>query len=428
MTEGKDYSVKYSNNINVGQATVEIKGEGNYKGNIIKIFKIEKVDESKPDISKLEVKLEQENYKYDGKEKEPKVIIEGLTEGKDYTVSYADNKDVGKGKVIIEGIGNYRGTIIKEFIIEDSRIDISSLDISMGTKQLYAGTARQPIVKIQGLTKGKDYSVSYQDNINVGDAKAVIKGIGNYTGKVTRTFIIYNEIRKLDANLSYTSCEYDGKEKEPKVTIKGLTEGKDYSVSYSNNINVGQATVRIKGLTQYYTGTLIKTFEITQKDISSFNADLSYTSCEYNGKEKEPKVTIKGLTEGKDYSVKYSNNIDVGDATVEIKGEGNYKGEILEKGGIIYSIIDNNAIVTNILCDNQKIIVPNKIQNYNITKISNNAFDKVKNVKYIRIGENVKKISKNTFKNCKNIILEGKVDSYINKYANENKIIFKEIK
>ena len=134
------------------------------------------------------------------------------------------------------------------------------------------------------------------------------------------------------------------------------------------------------------------------------------------------------MTEGKDYSVKYSNNIDVGDATVEIKGEGNYKGEILEKGGIIYSIIDNNAIVTNILCDNQKIIVPNKIQNYNITKISNNAFDKVKNVKYIRIGENVKKISKNTFKNCKNIILEGKVDSYINKYANENKIIFKEIK
>ena len=40
LVEGKDYTVSYANNINVGTATVTITGKGNYTGTITKTFKI----------------------------------------------------------------------------------------------------------------------------------------------------------------------------------------------------------------------------------------------------------------------------------------------------------------------------------------------------------------------------------------------------
>lgn len=40
------------------------------------------------------------------------------------------------------------------------------------------------------LIAGTDYTVSYSNNMEVGSAKAVITGKGNYTGSVTKTFEI----------------------------------------------------------------------------------------------------------------------------------------------------------------------------------------------------------------------------------------------
>ena len=42
LTEGKDYTIKYSNNVNAGTATVTAAGKGNYTGSISKKFRIYK--------------------------------------------------------------------------------------------------------------------------------------------------------------------------------------------------------------------------------------------------------------------------------------------------------------------------------------------------------------------------------------------------
>ena len=47
---------------------------------------------------------------------------------------------------------------------------------------------------------------------------------------------------------------------------------------------------------------------------------------EYTGNAIEPKVSIEGLIEGVDYIVSYSNNVEIGEATVTIKGKGKYRG------------------------------------------------------------------------------------------------------
>ncbi|MDO5538962.1 MAG: hypothetical protein Q4F83_02655 [Eubacteriales bacterium] len=71
-------------------------------------------------------------------------------------------------------------------------------------------------------------------------------------------------ISKMKAKLNKTTYYYDGKYKKPTVTISGLKQGKDYTVSYKNNKNIGTATVTIKGKGNY-TGTLTKKFKITIK-------------------------------------------------------------------------------------------------------------------------------------------------------------------
>ena len=171
----------------------------------------------------------------------------------------------------------------------------------MGTREIYSGTQRKPVVKISGLVRNVDFTVSYENNINPGKATAIIKGKGSYIGTVTKTFTIYRKMSTLEAELEYANSEYDGKEKTPKVKIAGLTEGKDYTVSYANNVNVGEATITITG-TGNYRGSITKTFEIKEEDknkvdISKYEAKLDKDSYKYTGSSIKPKVTIEGLEE-----------------------------------------------------------------------------------------------------------------------------------
>lgn len=64
------------------------------------------------------------------------------------------------------------------------------------------------------------------------------------------------------AKLSFEEAVYTGEPLKPQVTIEGLQEGTDFTVEYSNNIEVGTATVVISGIGNY-TGTFTKTFVIT---------------------------------------------------------------------------------------------------------------------------------------------------------------------
>ena len=110
-----------------------------------------------------------------------------------------------------------------------------------------------------------------------------------------------------------------------------LQKGVDYTVSYSNNRNVGTATVRITGKGNY-TGTITKTFKIVDNGDYDYNYNnrISITRAtvsnilnqEYTGSYITPSLTIRYngelLRKGTDYTVSYSNNINVGTATVKI--------------------------------------------------------------------------------------------------------------
>ncbi|MCD7830537.1 MAG: S8 family serine peptidase, partial [Clostridiales bacterium] len=135
--------------------------------------------------------------------------------------------------------------------------------------------------------------------------------------------------------LSQTTYTYDGTAKEPKVTVQCgglvLTQGTDYTVTYSDNVAAGTATVTVTG-TGDYTGTVETTFAIARAALSACTVTLSATSYTYDGSAKKPTVTVKNgsatLVENTDYAVAYTNNVNYGTATVTITGTGNYSGTV----------------------------------------------------------------------------------------------------
>ena len=150
-----------------------------------------------------------------------------------------------------------------------SRISISKASVTLSTSTYaYDGKAETPsvTVKVGGKTlkKDTDYTVSYSNNTKVGTAKVTITGKGNYTGSVSKTYSIKNNFKKATVS-SISTKAFTGKNITQSITVKyngkTLKKGTDYTVSYSNNKNIGTATVKITGKCSY-TGTITKTFKI----------------------------------------------------------------------------------------------------------------------------------------------------------------------
>jgi len=81
--------------------------------------------------------------------------------------------------------------------IELVQLSMDDVTVDKIEDKKYTGSeiTPEPIVQLDGtvLTKGVDYTLAYENNINAGTATVKINGIGNYTGTKTVTFNIIKE-------------------------------------------------------------------------------------------------------------------------------------------------------------------------------------------------------------------------------------------
>ena len=131
---------------------------------------------------------------------------------------------------------------------------------------------------------------------------------------------------------------YSGAELKPTVRVyinrvvfddEQLIENTDYTVTYSDNINAGTATVTITGIGAY-SGSKNVTFTIEPKKIDSPTFDGLKSEYTYTGQKVEPEFTLwdgDTVIPSSEYEVIYSDNTEVGTATVTIKDAsgGNYE-------------------------------------------------------------------------------------------------------
>ena len=144
---------------------------------------------------------------------------------------------------------------------------------------------------------------------------------------------------------------YTGKEIKPVPVVKmgdiTLKENIDYTVSYSNNIEVGTAYITVKGKGMY-------TFEVVKKFNICYNiADMvsdAIADQMYTGEEVKPDVVIKNgvavLVKDIDYTLSYTNNKALGTAIVTITGKGKYAGMKIQSFNIVIEQVKNLRVAT----------------------------------------------------------------------------------
>lgn len=410
LVENTDYTLTYSNNTEVGRATVIINGIGNYEGRTEKTFNI-KNSANRKSLDNVTVSNVADQT-YTGIQITPAVTIKDdtytLNDKVDYELKYSNNINVGNATITITGIGNYEGTKTVTFKINPK--DIKNITVQSIPDQVYTGNKIEPELQLKDesieLEKDKDYELTYKNNTNVGEAEIEIKGKGNYTGTKTIKFNIIEKKAEEDKKDIKTlnigeigKKTFTGKLITPEIEIKDndkiLEKNKDYELTYSDNLNVGTGKIIItgKGL---YTGTVEKSFEIIQKDVKNTTIK-DIKDQEYTGGKIEPEVVISNdgviLKENTDYKVEYVDNVNVGKATIKITGIGNYTGTMTKTFNIvstettqkeeIKTIDQDRTLADKILPNTGKKIATSLLIIFTITGII--CYIKIKKYKKLKI-------------------------------------------
>ena len=246
---------------------------------------------------------------------------------------------------------------------EDPENNYNGVTINNPSNSVYDGKEHKwsPAVtdkEGKALVEGTDYEVTYStsDFRNVtGTITVTITGIGNYTGKVTRTYEITPKaytVTTESANKVYDGTALtaggkiegivDGENVEFKVTGSQTNKGTSKN-TYSLKWN-GSAIETNYALASEAIGDLTVTEQTIDPGKDPDNPNPNYSGVTinnpsnsvYDGKEHKwsPAVTDKegnALVEGTDYEVAYSTsdftNV-TGTITVTITGIGNYTGTV----------------------------------------------------------------------------------------------------
>ncbi|WP_051545263.1 CehA/McbA family metallohydrolase [Butyrivibrio sp. MC2021] len=372
-----EFKITYSNNKNAyaGKGdefialaldkapAVNVTLKGGYTGNYVKYFNIEPADITAEDLEPI-VKAATGKAQKDV----PEVTwIDGdgktvkLANNTDFTVSYPDTAEgayaeAGDWNIVVTGKGNFKGTRTYALkLLDETQIPMSQVTIKGVADKKYTGEeiAQEQLKVFDGTTEltADDYEVSYANNIAVGTASVTVTGKGKYVGTKTATFKILGTSMadvKVEGLVQTVPFDSYGAMQDKLVVKLGdtvLTLGKDYELEYSNNFEVGKATVTVVGIGGYY-GSKKLTYKIVKADVSKLD-DLQIVVSQdvpFAKAGAKPEITItrggNALTEGIDYKVTYKNNKKLySDSTfatknapvATIKFIGGYKGKAVKK-------------------------------------------------------------------------------------------------
>ena len=342
-----DYKVSYLKNVDAGTATIVITGAGGYTGTVKKTFKITQADLAAADAeAKIAASGAQEangsnasaesnatgsgdaadsaiKVAFAKNGAKPAIVVTAklangntvtLKEGKDYTVTYANNKAVSEGKnltekklplITVKGKGNFKGSVKQTFTITNKSLADAVNPITVTVNDVPANKNKGKFVSKPVIT----------------DADGVkLKEKTDYT--LTYSLLMANgEETKLDVKKDVVN--------EPGSTVRITITG---AGNYQGEGSVLTADYRITefDFTKVTVKVVPKTLPYTTKPVTLTEEDLILTMKVGTGKqavvEELPLVTTEnGKTDG--YKIiGYKNNVNKGTAQVTLQGCGKYGG------------------------------------------------------------------------------------------------------
>ena len=387
LVENTDYTLTYSGDlINVGTVTITIKGIGNYTGEFTKTYQILPREYT--------VTTNSDSKVYDGNPLTAGGTVNNLV--KDETVNLTmtgSQTDVGTSDNTYElnwtgsakesnythgkdSIGTL--TVTKQSIAPDPEHPetYKEVTITSPSDEVYDGNEHKWIPTVTDkegneLVAKTDYKVTYSttDFTNVtGTITVTITGIGNYTGKATRTYSItpktYTVTTESDSKV------YDGTALTAGGKVSGIVKGEtvDFTITGSQtSVGTSDNTYELN-----WTGTAkesnythgkdsIGTLTVKAKSIVPDGPDTpdekktgitvsDPSDSKYDGKEHREVLTVQDtkkndeLVAEKDYSVTYSDDlVNAGTVTITVEGIGNYTGSFTKT----YEITKRSVTLTS---------------------------------------------------------------------------------
>ena len=387
LAEGTDYTLTYSGDlINVGTVTITIKGIGNYTGEFTKTYQILPREYT--------VTTNTDSKVYDGTALTAGGTVNNLVDGE--TVGFTmtgSQTNVGTSDNTYElnwtGTAketNYKHgkdsigklTVTRQSIVPDPEYPetYKEVTITSPSDEVYDGKEHKWIPTVTDkegneLVAKTDYEVTYSttDFTNVtGTITVTITGIGNYTGKATRTYSItpktYTVTTESDSKV------YDGTALTAGGKVSGIVKGEtvDFTITGSQT-NVGTSdntyelnwTGSAKESNYKHDKDSIGTLTVKAKSIVPDGPDTPKeektgitvsdpSDSKYDGKEHREVLTVQDtktneeLVAEKDYSVTYSDDlVNAGTVTITIEGIGNYTGSFTKT----YEITKRSVTLTS---------------------------------------------------------------------------------
>lgn len=372
LTEGEDYVVQYQNNRLIGKAKVTVTGIGIYSGTITKNFtiapdqvtglEVEDMTSSTVTISFDPVLGADEYWIYRGGVRRAKITdttytATGLSAGTTYKFYVKAVTDVDGNDYIGEASQTVSAT--PTYTIDDYTFTVTNGPLT------YTGKAVTPSVRLKSvagkiLTKGTHYTITCEDNIEIGTATVTATGKGKYSETISTTFQIVPgkvgtpTVKVIDGETVEVSFEevkgaqwYElfangtsvGITPNTKINITGMTPGKTYKITV-------RAGATVDG--EDYCGSQSNSKSVKPvHQMADCEVVLSEDEFAYTGKYLRPGVEVYNangelLTSGEDYTLKFRNNLSTGKAYVEVTGKNGYTGSVKE-----YYII-NPAQITGV--------------------------------------------------------------------------------
>lgn len=361
VLDASDVTMAYSNNTNVGTASVTVAGKGNYSGKLTNATSFT--------ILPKEVAVEwaEDELVYNGKEQAPAASAKGIN-GVNVPVSVTGGrKDVGAGTAEAKTINtNYKLTgETKDFAIQALELKAADLTISAIAGQPYTGAAVEPVVTIKHKTTGEqldadDMTVSYADNTNVGIAKVGVTGKGNYagivaeattfaivpaqmTGKVTITAdsLSYIKDTVLTANVDVNADAYTYQWLKDDAVIEGavaqtytIPDGIAGSIIKVRVTATGNYTGSITSEQGIEVGKIVLTGTVTITGEAALDAELTVNVAGADEATYDIVWLANGTAiqnaNGEAYKVAKADQGKT--ITAKIVGKGDYTGEVVSNG------------------------------------------------------------------------------------------------
>ena len=331
LQEGVDYEVSYSDNVSAGTASISICGIGRAVGTLHYEFNITKKSPTFDAPAPLDATYGQ---------KLADLMLPGGFSWQDGASTPVGEPGEHEFLAMFtpDDAANYetvRDVPVKVRVTRDIDASMFSVDAA---GLVYDGSAHEPAVSSAVVPEGS-YSVGYRDNVNAGEATAVVSGSGFYRGSCELKFAIAKATPDYEAPAPVEAAY--GQRLSDVALPKGFSwQDGDIVVDW-----YGKKTLFVRftpnDQANYNSIDGIPVDVVARhKDLKTAEIKFEGSPFEYTGHLVKPSPSIamdgESLVEGVDYSVEYRNNVLPGKAEALVCGMGRFAGSSV---GVSFDIV-----------------------------------------------------------------------------------------